>query len=560
MTTESVAVFSSTTNNNTDLMIRVPNITEAYKGAGSLEVYMSPSAFSELSGGINYLINYPYLCLEQQLSRVYPIITSKRLLVDMKLTDIPEAELDKTVIDFLKTMPTYQSLNGGFSYWPSKTWISPWLTAYAADAMIKAKKEGYAIDENSLQLALEYINNYAKSGNAEKPSFWNDEYINLSSIAYIAAVLAEGGYNTNDVKAIIDRIYPQVNNIPFYGQVQLMRAMYYNKYDNNAFTNVRQYILNTIKEDPTTAHYELEGRYANLYWIHSSSVRDTSVALYALIETGYDNAINEKVVRWLVQSRKNGRYLNTQDNVSVFAAMNMYYKKYENVSPNFKAEFIYQGQTLLAETFSSRTQPSLTKNYALDEFMNDKLSNLNTRSALASIKRNGDGRLYYGVRLTYAPRDLAVNRDAGIKVVREYQTKDGKVLDLTKDRFKQGEEYVVVVKVTVPYERHFVVVDTPIASGMRILNSSFATESSEVKNITGNQGTSWWGGFNHTENYNDKILLFADILDKGEHVYKYVVRAATPGEYLLPATKAEEMYNPEVFGYDGQYKVVIEAK
>ena len=560
MTTESVAVFSSTTNNNTDLMIRVPNITEAYKGAGSLEVYMSPSAFSELSGGINYLINYPYLCLEQQLSRVYPIITSKRLLVDMKLTDIPEAELDKTVIDFLKTMPTYQSLNGGFSYWPSKTWISPWLTAYAADAMIKAKKEGYAIDENSLQLALEYINNYAKSGNAEKPSFWNDEYINLSSIAYIAAVLAEGGYNANDVKAIIERIYPQVNNIPFYGQVQLMRAMYYNKYDNNAFTNVRQYILNTIKEDPTTAHYELEGRYANLYWIHSSSVRDTSVALYALIETGYDNAINEKVVRWLVQSRKNGRYLNTQDNVSVFAAMNMYYKKYENVSPNFKAEFIYQGQTLLAETFSSRTQPSLTKNYALDEFMNDRLSNLNTRSALASIKRNGDGRLYYGVRLTYAPRDLAVNRDAGIKVVREYQTKDGKVLDLTKDRFKQGEEYVVVVKVTVPYERHFVVVDTPIASGMRILNSSFATESSEVKNITGNQGTSWWGGFNHTENYNDKILLFADILNKGEHVYKYVVRAATPGEYLLPATKAEEMYNPEVFGYDGQYKVVIEAK
>lgn len=562
MTTESVALFSSTTNNNTDLMLRIPNITEAYKGAGDLEVYMSPSAFSELTGGINYLINYPYLCLEQQLSRVYPIITSKRLLVDMKLTDISEENLDKTVQDFLKMMPTYQSPDGGFSYWPSKTWVSPWLTAYAADAMIKAKKEGYTVDENSLKLALEYINNYAKSGNAEKPSFWQDEYINLSSIAYIAAVLSEGGYNANDVKAIIDRIYPQVNNIPFYGQVQLMRAMYYNKYDNKALTEVRQYILNTIKEDPNTAHYELEAYYSNLYWIHSSSVRDTSVALYALIETGYDNAINEKVVRWLVQSRKNGRYLNTQDNVSVFAAMNMYYKKYENVKPNFKAEFIYQGKTLLEETFTARTQPSLTKKYTLDEFMNERLSNSNTRSALANIKRNGDGRLYYGVRLTYAPRELAVNRDMGIKVERRYETKDGRVLDLTKDKFKQGEEYVVVVKVTAPYERHFVVVDTPIAAGMRILNASFATESSEVKNLTGNAGkpTWWWGGFNHTENYNDKVLLFADMLSDGEHEYRYVVRAVTPGEYLLPATKAEEMYNTEVFGYDGQHKVVIEAK
>ena len=247
--------------------------------------------------------------------------------------------------------------------------------------------------------------------------------------------------------------------------------------------------------------------------------------------------------------------------MSVFAAMNMYYKKYENVKPNFKAEFIYQGKTLLAETFNSRTQPSLTQNYALSEFMNERLSNLNTRASIANIRRNGAGRLYYGVRLTYAPRELAVNRDMGINIVREYQTKDGRVLDLTKEKFKQGEEYVVVVKVTVPYERHFVVVDTPIASGMRILNSSFATESSEVKNITGNyNNTWWWGGFNHTENYSDKILLFADVLDKGEHVYKYVVRAVIPGEYLLPATKAEEMYNPEVFGYDGQYKVIIESK
>lgn len=562
MTTESAALFSSTTNNNTDLMLKIPNTAEAYSGAGDLEVYMSPSAFSELTGGINYLINYPYLCLEQQLSRVYPIITSKRLLVDMKLTDIAEEELDKTVEDFLKTMPTYQSADGGFSYWTSKTWVSPWLTAYAAEAMIKAKKEGYTVDENSLKLALEYINNYAKSGDSEKPRFWNDEYINLSSIAYIAAVLSEGGYNANDVKAIIDRIYPKVNNIPLYGQVQLMRAMYYNKYDNNALNTVRQYILNTIKEDPNTAHYELEERYANLYWIHSSSVRDTSAALYTLIETGYDNAVNEKVVRWLIQSRKNGRYLNTQDNVSVFAAMNIYYKKYENINPNFKAELIYQGKTLLEETFNSRTQPSLTKKYALDEFMNERLSNSNTKNTLANIRRNGEGRLYYGIKLTYAPRDLAVNRDMGIKVERQYQTKDGRVLDITKDKFRQGEEYVVVVKITAPFERHFVVVDTPIAAGMRILNAGFDTESSEVKELTGESGKPawWWGGFNHTENYNDKVLLFADMLSEGEHIYKYVVRAVTPGEYLLPATKAEEMYNPEIFGYDGQHKVIIEAK
>lgn len=560
MTTESVAMFSSMTNDSINIGMRIPNESEVYSGAGDLDVYMSPSAFSELNGSLEYLINYPYLCLEQQLSRIYPIIVSKRLIVDMKLTDRTEEDLDNSVKDFLKNMPSYQTADGGFAYWTSKTWVSPWLTAYATETMIKAKKEGYEIDEKSLSLALEYLNHYAKSGKAEVPSFWEDEYIDLSSIAYISSVLAEGGYDSSEVRAIIDRLYPQINNIPFYGQVQLMRAMYYNKYGNVALNRVRQYILNALKEDSTTAHYELEEKYSNLYWIHSSAVRDTSVALGSLIEIGYDNPINEKVVRWLIQTRKNGRYLNTQDNVAAFSSMNLYFKKYENVNPNFRAEFIFQSKTLLSETFSDRTNPSVTKSYALEEFQRERFSNANSKYENAIIRRNGDGRLYYGVRLKYAPRNLAVNRDAGIKVERYYETKDGRRLDLTKDRFKQGEEYIVTVKITAPYERRFVVADVPIAGGMRILNSSFATESSETKDITGNYSERWQSGFNHTENYNDKVLLFADILDRGEHVYKYVVRAATPGEYLLPATKAEEMYNPDVFGYDGQHKIIIEAK
>lgn len=560
MTTESVALFSSMTNDSESIGIRIPNNEEVYSGAGNLNIYMSPSAFGELNGGLEYLMNYPYLCLEQQLSRIYPVITSKRIIIDMNLTDRTEEDLDNMVNDFLKNISSYQNSEGGFAYWTGKNWVSPWLTAYATETMIKAKKEGYSIDEKSLSLALEYLNYYAKTGKAEMPSFWNDEYIDLSSIAYIVSVLAEGEYNSNDVKNIIDRLYSQINNMPFYGQVQLMRAMYYNKYDNRAMNRVRRHILNALKEDSTTAHYELEEKYSNLYWIHSSSVRDTSMALYSLIETGYDNPINEKVVRWLVQTRKNGRYLNTQDNVAAFSSMNMYFKKYENINPNFKAEFIYQGRTLLSQNFSDRTNPSVNKSYELGEFQSERFSNANSKNSnsMANITRNGAGRLYYGIRLNYAPRDLAINRDAGIKVERYFETKDGRRIDLTKENFRQGEEYVVAVKVIVPYERRFVVADIPVAGGMRILNSNFITESGEVRNITGDYG--YFGGFNHSENYNDKVILFADILDKGEHIYKYAIRAVTPGEYLLPAAKAEEMYNPDVFGYDGQHKIIIEEK
>ena len=566
MITESVAYFSSTTNTNEKLDIAIPDMRDVYTNSGSLDIYFSPSAFSDLKEPIKYLENYPYLCLEQQLSRIYPIITSKRIIVDMKLTDSTEESLDNTVSNVLKNIVNYQMPDGGFSYYPNKSWSSPWLTTYVVETMIKAKKEGYTIDEKSLEFATEYLYKYVDSGATEVPTFFEDEYIDLATTAYMSYVLSLYGYK--NVNTIIDRIYDKADNMPIYSLSQLLKAMYYNNYSEDKQSKIRNYILNTLKEDSNTAHYELENKYSKLSWIHSSSIRDTAIVLEALIETGYESYINEKVVRWLVNSRKKGRYLNTQDNVSVFSAINSYYKKYENINPNFKSEFLFNNKVLLTSIFEDRISPSANSTTALNMLFTNSnnrrsnfiFSNNESINTTAMINKDGVGRLYYGVRLSYAPKQTVANRDAGIKVERYYETKSGRRINLDFESLKQGEEYVVVVKVTTDYDRQFVVVDSGISSGIRILNSSFETESTEVKNITGNSSNRWWGSFNYTENYNDRVLLFADYLEKGEHTYKYVVRAITPGKYLLPTTKAEEMYNSEVFGYDGQKTIIIRAK
>ena len=39
---------------------------------------------------------------------------------------------------------------------------------------------------------------------------------------------------------------------------------------------------------------------------------------------------------------------------------------------------------------------------------------------------------------------------------------------------------------------------------------------------------------------------------------RYVARATTPGEYVVPPAKAEEMYSPEVFGRSGSETVIVE--
>ena len=51
---------------------------------------------------------------------------------------------------------------------------------------------------------------------------------------------------------------------------------------------------------------------------------------------------------------------------------------------------------------------------------------------------------------------------------------------------------------------------------------------------------------------------FAALVREGVHTYRYVARATTPGQFVVPPPKAEEMYAPETFGRGGSDRVVVD--
>jgi uncharacterized protein YfaS (alpha-2-macroglobulin family) len=48
------------------------------------------------------------------------------------------------------------------------------------------------------------------------------------------------------------------------------------------------------------------------------------------------------------------------------------------------------------------------------------------------------------------------------------------------------------------------------------------------------------------------------LLWEGVHTYEYIARATTPGNFVVPPTKAEEMYMPETFGRAASDRVIVE--
>jgi alpha-2-macroglobulin len=58
----------------------------------------------------------------------------------------------------------------------------------------------------------------------------------------------------------------------------------------------------------------------------------------------------------------------------------------------------------------------------------------------------------------------------------------------------------------------------------------------------------------------DRVLFFVDHMAAGMYRYRYLARATTLGSFVLPPTRAEEMYTPEVFGRTGADKITITPK
>ena len=99
-------------------------------------------------------------------------------------------------------------------------------------------------------------------------------------------------------------------------------------------------------------------------------------------------------------------------------------------------------------------------------------------------------------------------------------------------------------------------VTDPLPAGFEPVESWFATTAAALGAKQDDQGDAratgrrWWqrGGFDHVERHDDRVQLFATRLSEGRHEFSYVVRATTAGTFRTAPARAEEMYEPEVFG------------
>jgi hypothetical protein len=171
--------------------------------------------------------------------------------------------------------------------------------------------------------------------------------------------------------------------------------------------------------------------------------------------------------------------------------------------------------------------------------------------------------------MKYAPVDLNLKPASyGFEVERVYEAVDDPS-DVRRDpdgtwHIKAGARVRVRLTMTAPARRYHVALVDQMPAGFESLNPELAvTESIPAdRSPSANRGAhGWWWWrqwFEHQNLRDERAEAFASLLWEGVYDYTYVARATTPGSFVAPPAKAEEMYSPETFGRSGTDRVVVE--
>lgn len=523
-----------------------------YPQFGGLEIQTSATALQALTDAVLYLTSYPYECTEQLASRILGVAALRDVLTAFAAEGLPSpAAMESAVQRDIDKLAGLQNDDGGFPIWERGRESIPFYSVHVTHALARAQAKGFDVPASLLANAQSYLRNIEQYYPA-----WYGQQIRwgLSAYAlYVRHLLAD----TDTAKA--RQLYNDagLENLPLEAVAWLWQILLDDPGATAQVAEIARHIQNRAVETASAANFTTSYGEDEYLMLHSNR-RTDAVILDALIAADPASDLIPKVVNGLLAHRQRGRWNNTQENVFVLLALDNYFNTFEAQTPDFVAQIWLGGQYAGSHAYAGRT----TERHATDIPMS-YLADLDGPRDLILYK-DGVGRLYYRLGLTYAPTDLTLEPlDMGFTVLREYEAVDNPE-DVTQDadgvwHIRPGARVRVRITMVASNRRYHVALVDPLPAGLEIVNPSLAVSSVPPD---ANQQPSpywwWWGPWYEHQNLRDyRAEAFTSLLWDGVYEYSYVARATTPGTFVVPPAKAEEMYTPEVFGRSGSDTVVV---
>ncbi|MCS7019303.1 MAG: MG2 domain-containing protein [Cytophagales bacterium] len=484
-----------------------------------LTVSRSPAV--ELGKELNYLLQYPYGCVEQTISTAFPQLYLAELIPAPKSNLMSVGTSVLNVQEAIRRLQGMQLYSGGLAYWPGGTDESWWGSIYALHFLTEAQKAGYEVDAKMLNALTNYVSNKAR-----KKSTVDYEYYDAAN-------------QRKKVKITPREIPYSLYVLALLGKADMATMNYY-KNRTDALSLDSRYLLATaylLTGDMASYRKLLPSQFVGERAVSAldgsfySYLRDQSIALNALIEADPQNAQIPVMARQLSQQLKQAKYINTQEAAFSLLALGKLARKASEsnatavISANGKKIADFKGTPLT-------------------------LSGKDIAGKTIQIQAQG-GELYYFWEMEGLNSNGAYpEEDSYLKVSRDFFDRNGN--RLSGDTFNQND--LVVVKISLQTTNGGTVPNVVVSD---LLPAGFEIENPRINSLPQMAWTEGASSPQHTDIRDDRIHLFTTATPNVAEFY-YVVRAVTKGTFRLGPVSADAMYNGEYHSYSGSKTITVQ--
>ncbi|HEY4143365.1 MAG TPA: alpha-2-macroglobulin [Pseudolabrys sp.] len=479
-------------------------------GTGRAGLSISISTSLDAATLLNALDRYPFGCSEQLTSRAVAMLYINEMSAQARLA--PDGEVDTRIKDAIQRLLARQGSNGSFGLW-SVGGDDAWLDAYVTDFLTRAREKGFEIPASAYTLAIDRLRNYVAASPEPGKSGGRE-------LAYALYVLARNGAApVGDLRYIADVKLGEI--VTPIGKAQIAAAL---GMLGDKTRSDRVYLAALEQLAPSRSDSNSRSDYGSV-------LRDAAALVTLASESRASQQTIDNGIARIDAARADVSTTSTQENAWMLLAARSLAKQLNAISLNVAGE----------------TRPGALYRTLRPEQM----------ATPFAVTNSGSGNVQAVVSVSGAPLTPEPAAEQGFKIEREFHTLDGEMADASKA--KQNQRFVVVLKMTEPKPQYGrIMVADYLPAGFEIDNPRLVS--------SGQTGTlSWISDAAEPVNSEFRDDRFTAAFERSANspvvfTVAYVVRAVSPGKYVLPQAKVEDMYRPDRFGRTATGSIEISAK
>jgi alpha-2-macroglobulin len=490
--------------------LRLPFELLGMGGTNQVTVEVSTLPAINLEKRLNYLVKYPHGCLEQTTSGAFPQLFLANL---MELTPAQKKTVEHNVQSAIDRLQRFQTMNGGFAYWPGEQEENEWGSTYAGHFLIEAKQIGFKVSEEVLSKWIGFQQQKAK--NWSLGAFYGRQESDILNQSYRLFTLSLIG------KTELGAMNRLRENPNLSGVAALQLAAAYSIFGQKEPARL---LLQKAQSTSDKSYRELSGTFG-------SGLRDDAMKLQAFILLNNQSAA-DNLVRKIALQLRSDVWLSTQETAMALLGLS----KIKNM-----------GQTgaysihLEKENWQSH---SLNQQLSLHPFSGKALS----QNKAVEIKNKGNLKLYITMHVSGTPLISSKKiKNKGLQMEVSYSDTRGKLIQ--PDELVNGTEFLVKVKITnTDASRSYkeLALSHIVPSGWEIINSRMDGQEHAL-------------GVRYQDQRDDRIYSYFDLASSNSKTVQIRCVAAYTGTFYMPTILCTAMYDERISGsVDGRKVSVVQ--